>query len=47
MNRGWKRMAKIQAPHDRQRFGFTPIETTPRFSKILDSFRMHLQPEPV
>ncbi|MFQ5805487.1 MAG: B12-binding domain-containing radical SAM protein [Phycisphaerae bacterium] len=44
MNRGWKRMAKIQAPHDRRRFGFTPIETTPRFSKILDSFRMHLQP---
>jgi len=44
MNRGWKRMAKIQAPHDQRRFGFTPVETTPRFSKILDSFRMHLQP---
>ncbi len=44
MNRGWKRMAKIQAPHDRQRFGFTPIGTTPRFSKIVDSFRMHLSP---
>ncbi len=42
MNRGWKRMAKIQAPRDRQRFGFTPIRTTPRFSKILDAYRMHL-----
>jgi radical SAM superfamily enzyme YgiQ (UPF0313 family) len=43
MNRGWKRMARIQAPHDQRRFGFTPIKTTPRFSKVLDSFRMHLQ----
>lgn len=43
MNRGWKRMARIQAPHDRQRFGFAPLETTQRFSKILDSFRMHLR----
>ncbi len=42
MNRGWKRMAKIQAPRDRRRFGFTPIRTTPRFSKILDAYRMHL-----
>jgi radical SAM superfamily enzyme YgiQ (UPF0313 family) len=42
MNRGWKRMARIQAPRDRRRFGFTPIRTTPRFGKILDSFRMHL-----
>lgn len=42
MNRGWKRMAKIQAPRDRRRFGFTPIRTTPRFGKIVDSFRMHL-----
>ena len=42
MNRGWKRMAKIQAPHDQRRFGFTPIATTPRFGKILDSFRMHM-----
>ena len=45
MNRGWKRMARIQAPHDRKRFGFAPIETTPRFNKILDSFRMHFQRE--
>jgi hypothetical protein len=42
MNRGWKRMARIQAPRDRRRFGFTPIRTTARFGKILDSFRMHL-----
>lgn len=42
MNRGWKRMARIQAPHDQQRFGFAPITTTPRFCKILDAFRMHL-----
>ena len=43
MNRGWKRMARIQAPRDQQRFGFTPCEKTPRFGKILDSFRMHLR----
>ncbi len=42
MNRGWKRMAKIQVPRDQRRFGFTPIENTQRFGKILDSFRMHL-----
>lgn len=41
MNRGWKRMARIQAPKDASRFGFTPAKTTPRFSRILDSFRMH------
>ncbi|MBU0637588.1 MAG: B12-binding domain-containing radical SAM protein [Planctomycetes bacterium] len=42
MNKGWKRMAKIQAPHDERRFGFLPRKS-PRFQKILDSFRMHLQ----
>lgn len=41
MNRGWKRMAKIQAPKDEQRFGFTP-KHTPRIETIIDSFRMHL-----
>ena len=47
MNKGWKRMAKIQAPRDQERFGFTPIQSTPRFAKILSSFRMHLKfPEP-
>lgn len=40
MNTGWKRMAKIQAPHDQRRFGFTPPASA-RFEKILDSFRMH------
>jgi len=43
MNRGWKRMAKIQAPRDRQRFGFEPIRSTPRFERVLESFRMHLR----
>lgn len=42
MNKGWKRMAKIQAPHDAQRFGFAPAATTPRMAKVLESFRMHL-----
>jgi hypothetical protein len=41
MNRGWKRMARIQAPHDQRRFGFTPPRS-PRFQKILESFRLHL-----
>lgn len=43
MNRGWKRMARIQAPKDASRFGFTPAGATPRFQRVLDSFRMHLQ----
>ncbi|MCG3127817.1 MAG: hypothetical protein CHACPFDD_02689 [Phycisphaerae bacterium] len=43
MNKGWKRMARIQAPHDAQRFGFMP-QPTPRFAKIRDAFRIHLQP---
>lgn len=43
MNRGWKKMARIQAPHDSERFGFTPAPATPRYERILDSFRMHLQ----
>ncbi len=41
MNQGWKRMAKIQAPHDARRFGFTP-HYSPRLAKIIDAFRMHL-----
>ncbi len=41
MNRGWKRMARVQAPHDAKRFGFQP-QPSPRFAKILESFRMHL-----
>lgn len=42
MNQGWKRMAKIQAPHDEKRFGFTPAYSSPRYQKIRDAFRMHL-----
>ena len=41
MNRGWKRMARIQVPHDEERFGFKP-HPSPRLDKVLDSFRMHL-----
>jgi hypothetical protein len=43
MNQGWKRMARIQAPKDANRFGFTPVRETPRFRKIVDAFRMHAQ----
>ena len=42
MNRGWKRMAKIQVPRDERRFGFTP-QPSPRLDKIMRSFRMHLR----
>lgn len=42
MNRGWKQMAKVQAPHDEKRFGFTPM-TSPRLKKIFRAFRMHLR----
>ena len=41
MNRGWKRMAKVQAPKDAAVFGYSP-KRSPRFEKVLDSFRMHL-----
>ena len=40
MNCGWKRMAKIQAPHDAERFGFAP-QASPRIAKIDQSFRMN------
>ncbi|MBN2559452.1 MAG: B12-binding domain-containing radical SAM protein [Phycisphaerae bacterium] len=42
MNRGWKRMARIQAPHDEARFGFTP-QPSARLDKIIRAFRMHLR----
>lgn len=42
MNRGWKRMAMVQAPHDERRFGFQP-NPSPRFARVLEAFRMHLQ----
>ncbi len=41
MNSGWKRMAKIQAPHDERRFGFVP-RASERTRHILKAFRMHL-----
>jgi radical SAM superfamily enzyme YgiQ (UPF0313 family) len=40
MNTGWKRMARIQAPHDAERFGFVPNES-PRVAKIRRAFRMN------
>lgn len=43
MNRGWKRMARVQAPHDAERFGFSPNPSS-RVRKIRDAFRMHLLP---
>jgi radical SAM superfamily enzyme YgiQ (UPF0313 family) len=42
MNRGWKRMACVQAPHDAVRFGFTP-QNSARMRKIKQSFQMHLR----
>ena len=33
-------MAKIQAPHDAERFGFAP-QASPRIAKIDQSFRMN------
>jgi len=43
MNKGWKRMANIQAPTDERRFGFAPKQT-PRVRRIAESFRMHFVP---
>lgn len=41
MNRGWKRMARIQVPLDAQRFGWLP-RPSPRMDRIIAAFRMHL-----
>jgi radical SAM superfamily enzyme YgiQ (UPF0313 family) len=41
MNRGWKRLARIQAPRDALRFGFAPRPSA-RLERLADSFRMHL-----
>lgn len=41
MNRGWQRMARVQAPKDASRFGFTPAHS-PRFGKIVEAYRMHM-----
>jgi len=48
MNKGWKRMAKIQLPKDEARFGFTPRRNA-RTDKLRDAFRLSLskyQPVP-
>ena len=45
MNRGWKRMAKVQVPRDERRFGFTP-QPSPRLDKIMRSCRMNLRRTP-
>ena len=40
INRGWKRLAKIQAPRDEQRFGFVPHPSNKRIAKIRRAFAM-------
>lgn len=41
MNSGWKRMAKIQAPRDAERYGFAPRQS-PRIAKVHDAFKLHM-----
>lgn len=41
MNKGWKRMARLQLPKDEQRFGFTPRRNA-RTDKLRDAFRLTL-----
>jgi radical SAM superfamily enzyme YgiQ (UPF0313 family) len=41
MNHGWKRMARVQAPHDAQRYGLSPQPST-RLARIKEAFGMHL-----
>ncbi|MFH0983447.1 MAG: radical SAM protein [Planctomycetota bacterium] len=40
MNQGWKRLAKIQAPRDAERFGFIPALSNARIAKIRRAFAM-------
>lgn len=40
INKGWKRLAKIQAPRDKERFGFVPNPTNERITKIRKAFAM-------
>ncbi len=42
MNKGWKRMARIQVPLDRKRFGYEPAASA-RMEKLRRAFRMNLQ----
>jgi radical SAM superfamily enzyme YgiQ (UPF0313 family) len=43
MNKGWKRMAQIQAPKDRERFGYVPAANG-RLAKIRAAFACSPQP---
>ena len=45
MNKGWKRMAKIQLPRDEERFGFTP-RSNDRTRKLRDAFHLSLSKYP-
>ena len=40
INKGWKRLAKIQAPRDEKRFGFIPKRANRRIAKIRQAFAM-------
>ncbi|MGQ9651334.1 MAG: hypothetical protein ACUVXJ_14590 [Phycisphaerae bacterium] len=42
MNKGWKRMAKMQLPKDEERFGFIPHDNE-RTRKLRDAFTMSLR----
>ncbi len=41
MNKGWKRMARVQLPKDQERFGYIPTENV-RTRKIRDAFTLSL-----
>ncbi len=41
MNRGWQRMARVQAPHDARRFGLSP-QPSSRLDRIKEAFGIHL-----
>ena len=45
MNKGWKRIAKVQLPKDEARFGFTPRNNA-RTRKLRDAFRLTLAKYP-
>lgn len=45
MNRGWKRMARVQVRKDAVNFGFVPRPSA-RFRRVVESFRAHLLPAP-
>lgn len=45
MNKGWKRMARLQVPRDEERFGFIPHDNA-RTRKIRDAFTLSLSKYP-